>query len=732
MAEVAIVSLSDRFANSAQGCAEFGEGGDDLVAEGVGFFVGEVGVHAAELEGDGEGVVTFGDALAFVDIKQPVVFEIGSARLNNGLVDFGIGDIFFNEDRDISAGGGVARDGMVRWHAELFGFETVESELGHDGCGGKARFFGDSGMDLAHDSDFGLTEDDAGLTGRVEAGVGGAALVRNGEVGGGGDGFEAAFEGEEIGVGFVGRSPAGGIEFSGAEKSQLGEFAGFGVDASDFEDVDIFEIVAALSVGEAGEDAVAEVRHFGAVGLADSYASEGILPLPKSLPGGEGGIGNPHAGALPKGERHFCIPINRCVERVEVAEGVGDGLVEPAAEGGFAKLVGEEFKTVGATDGGGADGELFGDEFVAVDAAKFFDKVFFALNVDAPGGGFDFEGITGDAEHVESEFGEVGFGLLDGDFHAEEFRGSSDEEAQIDRRWFGRVDVDDAADGFCSGDFGVKFRESVESGDNAFGIYGALESVAGFGEKAEFGSGFSNGGVDEVGGFEEAPGGGLGDFGFFAPHDARKTDGFFGIGYDHVVGLEFVGDAVEGFELFAGFGLTDDNALSGEEVEVVSVERLAHFEHDVVGEVNEEGDGALTDLAEAFFEPLRGFAVLKVFKDSACETCASFGLDFGGSFAPDIAVVFVGGGESGCGAGVEFGGFCVGVFSEDLSSEAEHRCSVASVRHDINVEHGLAFFDGDFFQFKAGHGEEVGDGFGVERSFDVITDHGFCELHEGF
>jgi len=40
-----------------------------------------------------------------------------------------------------------------------------------------------------------------------------------------------------------------------------------------------------------------------------------------------------------------------------------------------------------------------------VDATEFFDKVFFSDDVNAPGGGFDFEGVTGDAEDVESEFG---------------------------------------------------------------------------------------------------------------------------------------------------------------------------------------------------------------------------------------------------------------------------------------------------------------------------------------
>jgi len=257
----------------SEGCAEFGEGGDDLVAEGVGFFVVEVGVHAAELQSDGEGMGAVGDALAFIDIEEPVVFEVGAAGLDDGLVDFGERHILLDEDGDVAAGGRVARDSVVGGDSELLGFEAIEGEFGHDGGGGKVGLFGDGGVDLAHDADFGLSEHDFGLSGGVEAWVGGASFVGNGEVGGGGDGFEAAFEGEEVGGCGVGGSPAGGVEFSGTEEGDLGEFAGFGVDAADFEDVDVFEVVATLGVGERWEEAVSEVGHFGAVGLADTGSS---------------------------------------------------------------------------------------------------------------------------------------------------------------------------------------------------------------------------------------------------------------------------------------------------------------------------------------------------------------------------------------------------------------------------------------------------------------------------
>lgn len=169
-----------------------------MVSKGVGFFVVEVSVHAAELQSDGEGVGAVRDALALINIEEPMVFELGAAGLGDCLVDFGERHILFDEDGDVAAGGGVAGDGVVGGNAKLFGFETVEGEFCHDGCWGEVGFFGDRWVDLAHDANFGLTEDYFGLAGWVEARVCGASLVGDGEVCSGGDGFETAFEGEEI------------------------------------------------------------------------------------------------------------------------------------------------------------------------------------------------------------------------------------------------------------------------------------------------------------------------------------------------------------------------------------------------------------------------------------------------------------------------------------------------------------------------------------------------------
>lgn len=130
-----------------------------MVAKGVGIFIGEVSVHPSELEGDGERVRSIGDALAFVNIKEPEPFEVGPARgLNCGL-DFDEHDLFFDEDGDISTGGGVAGDRVVGRNTALGLAKRIEGELGEDGGGGEAGLLGDEGVDLTKDTDFDAVEE---------------------------------------------------------------------------------------------------------------------------------------------------------------------------------------------------------------------------------------------------------------------------------------------------------------------------------------------------------------------------------------------------------------------------------------------------------------------------------------------------------------------------------------------------------------------------------------------
>lgn len=181
-----------------EGCAEGSEGRDDLVAEGVGFFVFEVRVHTPELEGDGEGVESIGDAFAFVDIEEPVSFEIGATGGENCSFYLSKRNIFFDEDGDVAAGGGISGNAVVGRDTGDLVLEGIEREFRHDGGSGEAGRFGNERVDLPEQADFLVAENDLGASGGMEAGVGCVAFECYGEVDAVGDLFEGAFQGEKV------------------------------------------------------------------------------------------------------------------------------------------------------------------------------------------------------------------------------------------------------------------------------------------------------------------------------------------------------------------------------------------------------------------------------------------------------------------------------------------------------------------------------------------------------
>lgn len=316
-----------------------------------------------------------------------------------------------------------------------------------------------------------------------------------------------------------------------------------------------------------------------------------------------------------------------------------------------------------------------------------------------------------------------------GHFHSEELVSAGDSDGDFSGAGLGWIGVGDSWDGGGSSAVLVELGEPVEGSDDSGGVDVAFESVAGFGLESELLAGASDAGVVEVGGFEEAAGGGGGHFGFRTTHDTGDGDGFFRVADHHLSGLEVVPCAIDGGEGFAGGGFSDDDPLSLKEVEVEGVERLSDFEHDVVSEVDEEGDGAGADLAESFLEPFGAFAVGGVFEDPAGVSGAVGGLDFDAGFGPDVSGSGVVGGEVVLGFLVEVCRFGVGVFGEEFAGEAKDAGSVASVGHDIDVEDGFAFDDFDVFELKPGHGEEVADLLGCAVGFDVVFEHGEGEFH---
>lgn len=235
---------------------------------------------------------------------------------------------------------------------------------------------------------------------------------------------------------------------------------------------------------------------------------------------------------------------------------------------------------------------------------------------------------------------------------------------------------------FCgAGEFDDELGGAFASGVDEGGIESAFEAVGGVGDEAEATGGGADGGGVEDGAFEEHRCCFFGDAGVFAAHDAGEGDGFLGVGDDEVVGVKFVSFAVEGGEFFVGFGLANANGVADEGRRIEGVERLAKFEEDVVGDVNDVVDGTKADGFEAFAHPLGAGGDFEV-----CEKLGGVAKAFFWAFDFDLPAFvvrkfyFFGGREW---FGFEAEG---GEFADDASVGEE----VGSIGGDFDFDDGVA------------------------------------------
>ena len=87
--------------------------------------------------------------------------------------------------------------------------------------------------------------------------------------------------------------------------------------------------------------------------------------------------------------------------------------------------------------------------------------------------------------------------------------------------------------------------------------------------------------------FDEHGGRGGRDLGFGAAHDPGDADGAPVVGDHHILGIQGSLLVVEGFQALPRRG-TSHHDISTEVVGIVEVQRLAEFEHHVVGDVHDQ------------------------------------------------------------------------------------------------------------------------------------------------
>ena len=138
-------------------------------------------------------------------------------------------------------------------------------------------------------------------------------------------------------------------------------------------------------------------------------------------------------------------------------------------------------------------------------------------------------------------------------------------------------------------------------------VHAAFEALGGLGRQLVAAAGAGDRDFLEVRRLDQDRRRRVADLGGGAAHHAGNADRAGGVGDEEVFGVERAFLAVQGAQLLAGNGAPDDD-VAGEPVLVIEVQRLAELEHDVVGDVHRQGDGADAGEAEPRGHPRRAWA----------------------------------------------------------------------------------------------------------------------------
>src|SRR6185369_6844325 len=152
-------------------------------------------------------------------------------------------------------------------------------------------------------------------------------------------------------------------------------------------------------------------------------------------------------------------------------------------------------------------------------------------------------------------------------------------------------------------------------------IGAAFEAIARFAAEAELFAGATDISRQKISALDEYIDGLLVDLRVRAAHDTGQGDAFLFVGNQQHFARERAVLVVERLEFFLIGGATNDDGgliilAFGDEMIVERMQRLADFEHDVVGDVDNVVDAADADLFQSGPQPIRAGPDLYAFDDA--------------------------------------------------------------------------------------------------------------------
>src|SRR5712692_5732003 len=271
----------------------------------------------------------------------------------------------------------------------------------------------------------------------------------------------------------------------------------------------------------------------------------------------------------------------------------------------------------------------------AVNSRNFFDEIDLALDFGAPGrlrafpsgeeGAFR-AAVVVDSNGSETQRAETGFNLFVGDVGAHHAENFGARHADLFRGALAGIDVNNTGEQFAAGKLQNQFSGAARGKLGHFGIGSAAEARGSFGVQFQETRRATNGHRFEPGAFDQNIFRGKGDFRFRSAHDSADANGARAVAIaDHAeIRIELPLDAVEGSHFFSRLRVADDNFVIANLVVIERVQRVAEFEHHVIGNVDDVADAGDAGSFEAVFQPFRRWLDFDVSNDARGEAAAKF------------------------------------------------------------------------------------------------------------
>ena len=191
-----------------------------------------------------------------------------------------------------------------------------------------------------------------------------------------------------------------------------------------------------------------------------------------------------------------------------------------------------------------------------------------------------------------------------------------------------------------------------------------------------------------MGAFDEDVDGGVADFGVSSAHDAGQAEQLLSAvcahtGDEHIFGVNAPFGVVERRELVT-LSAASHNDLVTHESEVVGVQRLPEFEHDVVGDVHDERNGAHAGFQQSLRHPERRLCGRVDAANAQRGEAGAAVVAVDGSVVGQFDRVPLTGNHRGdC-----VGGVCVVLLFQEsvFTADAAHRHLISAVGRDVDVE----------------------------------------------